>query len=141
MEAQTASESQERERTAAQLVTDLSEQTARLVRQEMELARVELSQKGKQAGLGAGMFGGAGIFVVYAMGALVAAAILGLSKAVTSWLAAVIVAGALGLLAGVSALIGKHELGHGVPLVPEQTIETLREDVEVARERAREGRA
>src|SRR5437016_7424752 len=75
----------------SELVKQLSEQTSRLARQEVELAKAELQVKGKRAGIGAGMFGGAGIFGFYALGALVAAAILGLATAVAAWLAALIV--------------------------------------------------
>ena len=81
-----------------------SDQTATLVRQELELAKAELTTKGKQVGLGAGMFGGAGVFGVYAFGALTAALILALSLAVTGWLAALIVAAVYGAIAGVLAL-------------------------------------
>ena len=71
----------------AELVKQLSEQSSRLARQEMELAKAEMTAKGKQAGIGAGMFGGAGMIGFYALGALIAAAILGLATAVASWLA------------------------------------------------------
>src|SRR5207248_1894609 len=91
----------------AELVKQLSEQTSRLARQEVELAKAELAVKGKRAGLGAGMFGGAGVFGFYALGALVAAAILGLGTAVAGWLAALIVTAALGAIAGGLALQGK----------------------------------
>lgn len=128
------------ERSVADLLKQLSDQTATLVRQEMELAKVELTAKGKQAGLGAGMFGAAGIVGLFAVGALVAAAVLALSLAVTGWLAAVIVAAALGALAGVLALTGKSHVQRGVPPAPEQTIETVKQDVQVVKEHAREGR-
>src|SRR5207248_4215804 len=84
----------------AELVKQLSEQTSRLARQEVELARAELALKAKRAGLGIGMFGGAGGVGFYALGALVAAAILGLATGVAGWLAALIVAAVLGALAG-----------------------------------------
>jgi membrane protein len=124
----------------AELVKQLSEQTSRLARHEVELARAELMAKGKRAGLGAGMFGGAGIVALYAVGALTAAAILGLSKAVAGWAAALIVAGALGALAGVLALGGRREVQQAVPPVPEQATESVKEDVEVAKARAQAGR-
>src|SRR5881227_783258 len=73
-----------------ELVKQLSEQSSRLARQEVELAKVELQGKGKRAGLGAGMFGAAGIVGLYALGALTAAGVLGLTKAVQAWLAALI---------------------------------------------------
>lgn len=128
------------ERSAAELLKQLSDQTTTLVRQELELAKVELTAKGKQAGIGAGMFGAAGMLGLYALGALTAAAILALSLAVTGWLAALIVAGVYGVIAGVLALSGKTRVSRGVPPTPEQTVETVKADVEYARERAKEGR-
>ena len=95
------------EQPVSELVKQLSEQTARLARQEVELAKAELVVKGKRAGIGAGMFGGAGICGLYAAGALTAAAVLALATAVTAWLAALIVGVALAALAGVLALQGK----------------------------------
>jgi uncharacterized membrane protein YqjE len=141
MAAGTDEQTQDSQRSAGQLVNDLSEQTAKLLRQELELARAELTQKGKQAGIGAGLLSGAGVFLLYAIGALTAGAILLLSRAITSWLAAVIVAAALVLIAGIAALIGKTELTRGVPPLPEQAVQTTKDDVEMVRERAREGRA
>lgn len=128
------------ERSVADLLKQLSDQTATLVRQELELAKVELTAKGKQAGIGAGLFGAAGMLGFYAVGALVAAAILALSLAVTGWLAALIVAAVIGAGAGILALGGKNRVSRGVPPVPQQTVETVREDVQVARESVREGR-
>lgn len=128
------------ERSVADLLKQLSDQTATLVRQELELAKVELTAKGKQAGIGAGLFGAAGMLGFYAVGALVAAAILALSLAVTGWLAALIVAAVIGAGAGILALGGKNRVSRGVPPVPEQTVETVCEDVQVARESVREGR-
>ena len=96
-------------RSVADLLTQASDQTATLVRQELELAKAELTIKGKQVGLGAGMFGGAGVFGVYAFGALTAAIILALSLAVTGWLAALIVAVAYGAVAGVTGAAGQEQ--------------------------------
>jgi Putative Actinobacterial Holin-X, holin superfamily III len=124
----------------AELVKQLSEQTSRLARQEVELAKAELQQKGKRAGLGAGMFGGAGVFGLYALGALTAAAILGLSKAVAAWLAALIVAAAIGAIAGILALVGKQQVQRATPPVPEQATESVKEDVQWAKTRAQAGR-
>ena len=127
--------------STAELVKQLSEQTSRLARQEVELAKAELTTKGKRAGLGAGMFGGAGILALYMVGALTAAAILGLSKAVAPWLAALIVAAALGAIAGILALTGKREVQQAVPPVPEQATESVKEDVQVAKAHAQAGRS
>jgi hypothetical protein len=118
----------------------LSEQTSTLIRQEMELARAELTAKGKQAGLGIGMFGGAGIVALYAVGALTAVFILLLSKAMTGWLAALIVTVAYGAVAGILALAGRDRVQRGLPPTPQQTIETVREDVQTTKQRAMEGR-
>ena len=128
------------DRSIAELLGRLSEQTAALVRQELDLARAELTTKGKQAGVGAGMFGGAGLFGLYALGALTACLILALATAMDGWLAALIVAAVYGAIAGVLALTGKNRVKQGVPPVPEQTVETVREDVDVARRRVKEGR-
>ena len=108
------------EESAADLVRQLSEQTSRLARQEVELAKAELALKGKRAGIGAGMFGGAGMLGMYALGALVATAILGIATAVAAWLAALIIAAVLGLLAAVLAMQGKRKVKQGTPPVPEQ---------------------
>src|SRR3954470_13623887 len=93
--------------STADLMRQLSEQTARLVSQEIELAKAEVSEKGKAAGIGAGMFGGALGAGFHAVGALVATMIAGLSEAVDTWLAALIVTVLLGAVAGVLALRGK----------------------------------
>src|SRR5689334_11137088 len=98
------------EASAGELVKQLSEQTSRLVRQEMELAKAELAIKGKRAGIGAGMFGTAGLLGLYAVGALITAAIAALATAVDTWLAALIVAVVLGAAAGVVALMGKNKV-------------------------------
>jgi tetrahydromethanopterin S-methyltransferase subunit C len=126
--------------SAAELVKQLSEQTSRLVRQEVELAKAELAIKGKRAGLGLGMFGGAGAFGFYALGALVAAAILGLSTAVKPWLAALIIGAALLLVAGMVALVGKNKVQQATPPMPEQTTESVKTDVEVAKTQFAAGR-
>jgi uncharacterized membrane protein YqjE len=126
--------------SAADLVKQLSEQTSRLVRQEVELAKVELTQKGKRAGVGAGMFGAAGLFGLYALGALTAAAIAALATALATWLAALIVAAVWGAIAGVMALTGKKQVQQAVPPVPEDTVESVKEDVQWTKARAQQGR-
>src|SRR5437660_12460117 len=93
----------EADRPAAELLRELSDQTATLVRQELDLAKAEVTTKGKRAGLGAGMFGGASVFGLYALGALTACAILALAMAMDGWLAALIVAAVYGAIAGVLA--------------------------------------
>jgi hypothetical protein len=122
------------------LIKQLSEQSSALARQEVELAKAELQQKGKQVGLGAGMFGGAGVFGLYALGALTACAILALATAVDAWLAALIVTVVWAAIAGVLALTGKNRVQQGSPPVPEQTIESVKEDVQWTKEHAQSGR-
>jgi membrane protein len=129
-----------RERPTGELVKDLSTQVSTLVRQELELAKVELTAKGKQAGIGAGMFGGAGLFALYGVGAVVACAILALSTAVAGWLAALIVAVVLFAVAGVLALMGKSRARRAAPPVPEQTVATVKEDVRYTKEHIAEAR-
>jgi hypothetical protein len=126
--------------SVAELVKQLSEQTSRLARQEVELAKAELVVKGKRAGIGAGMFGGAGIFGFYALGALTATAILALSTAVAAWLGALIVTVLLGATAGVLALQGKNKIHQASPPVPEQATESVNEDIQWAKTRAQAGR-
>jgi MFS family permease len=123
-----------------ELVKQLSEQSSRLARQEVELAKAELAAKGKRAGIGAGMFGGAGAFGFYGLGALIAAAVLALATAVAAWLAALIVAVVLAVIAGILALIGKHEIREATPPVPEQATESVKEDVEFAKTRVQAAR-
>lgn len=130
----------ETERSAGELMRELSEQTSRLVRQELELARLEVTEKGKRAGIGAGMFGGAGALGFYALGALTAAAVLALATAVTAWLAALIVAAVYGLIAGGLALSGKAKVQQATPPIPEQAAESVKEDVQWARTRATQSR-
>ena len=128
------------DRSIAELFKRLSDQTTTLARQEVDLAKAELAAKGKQAGLGAGMFGGATIFGLYALGSLTACVILALATAMSGWLAALIVAAVYGVIAGGLALAGKSKVEKSVPPVPEQTIETVKEDVELTKARAKEGR-
>jgi uncharacterized membrane protein YqjE len=130
----------QRERPTGELVKDLSTQVSTLVRQELELAKVELTAKGKQAGIGAGMFGGAGLFALYGVGALVTCAIIALATAVAPWLAALIVAVVLFAIAGVLALLGKARAQRAGPPMPEQTVATIKEDVRYTKEHVAEAR-
>jgi uncharacterized membrane protein YqjE len=130
----------ENDRSTAELLRQLSEQTGDLVRKEMELAKAELRVKGKAAGLGAGMFGGAGLVALYAVGALTACAILALAIVVDAWLAALIVGVAYAAIAGILALTGKKKVEQATPPVPEQAIESTKEDVEWTKQRAQAAR-
>jgi nitrate/nitrite transporter NarK len=120
---------------------ELSEQTTTLVRQELELAKLELGEKGKRAGIGAGMFGGAGALGLYALGALTACFVLALATAMDAWLAALIVAAVYGAAAGALALQGKSKVGQAVPPVPEQATESVKEDVQWTKTRAKQARS
>jgi uncharacterized membrane protein YqjE len=130
-----------REEPVSELLNRLSKQTQTLVRQELELAKVELSEKGKRAGLGAGMFGGAGLLGLFALGALTACFILALATAVAGWLAALIVAVVYAGIAGALALEGRTKVKEATPPIPEQTKESVRRDVEWAKERAKAARS
>jgi hypothetical protein len=129
-----------RERPAGELLKDLSQQTSTLVRQELDLAKAELSQKGKQLGAGAGLLVGAAIVALLALGALTAGLIAVLATAVAMWLAAVIVAVVYAALAGALAIAGRGRIQKAAPPAPEQTIETVKEDVQWAKTRTRSGR-
>ena len=121
-----------RERPFAELVKDLSQQTSTLVRQEIELARVELQQKGKVAGKGVGMLGGAAVAGLLALGALTAALIVLLDTAMATWVAALIVMALWAVLAAVLAKAGQKSLQQATPPAP-QTIETVKEDIQWAK--------
>jgi membrane protein len=124
----------------AALLRDLSEQTSTLVRKELELARLEMTDKGKRVGVGAGMFGGAGALGVYALGALIAAAILALATAITAWLAALAVAAICGAIAAGMALVGRRKVTQATPPIPEQATESVKEDVRWTKTKAQEAR-
>jgi uncharacterized membrane protein YqjE len=128
------------EQSTAELLRQLSEQTTKLVRQEIDLAKAELTEKGKKAGIGAGMFGGAGALAFYAFGALTACLVLALATAVDGWLAALIVAVVYGAAAGVLALTGKQKVMEATPPVPEQAVDSTKEDVKWVKTRAKAAR-
>jgi MFS family permease len=128
-----------RERPFGDLIQQLAKETSTLVRQEIELAKAEVSEKGRQAGKGMGMFGAAGIVALLALGALTAAAILALDHAVAGWLAALIVAAIYSAAAGLLALAGKGRVQEATPPAP-QTMETVKEDIEWAKTRGRSAR-
>jgi hypothetical protein len=111
-----------RERPLGELLKQLSEQTTRLVRQELELAKAELTHKGRQAGAGAGLFGGF---------------ILALNAVMPAWLAALIVAVVYAVIAFVLVKQGQARIKRATPPVPTQTIETVKEDVEWAKTQMR----
>src|SRR2546423_11090442 len=128
------------EPSVAELVKQLSEQSSALARKEVELAKLEVTEKAKRTGIGAGMFGGAGMLGVAAFGALTACFILALNLAVAGWAAALIVAGAYGLIAGGLAMTGKSNLQKGTPPAPQQAVESTKEDVAWVKDRAKSSR-
>jgi len=119
------------------LVQRMSQQTATLVRKELELAQVEMKEKGKRAGIGVGLFGGAGLVAAYAVGALIATIILVLATILDEgWIAALIVTVVLFAIAGVAALMGKKQVEQATPPQPEQAIESTKRDVDEVKGRA-----
>lgn len=122
------------DRSTGELLSALTEQVSTLVRDEMRLARAEMSEAGKRYGVGAGMFGGAGLVALYGLGVLIAAAVLGLAAALDAWLAALIVAVVLFAVAGVLALVGKKNVDKA-PSFPGNRVESVKADVEAAKER------
>ena len=138
MEGTTRFERTDDERSVGELVQQLSQHTTTLIRQELRLAQSELQEKGKRVGIGAGMFGGAGLVALYGVGALVAAAIIGIGTLLEPWIAALIVGVVLLAVAGVLALTGRKQVERGTPPLPEQAIESAKRDVdEVKAARAR----
>lgn len=121
------------------LVQRMSQQTATLVRKELELAQVEMKEKGKRAGIGVGLFGGAGLVAAYGVGALIATLILVLATFLEGWVAALIVTAVLFAIAGVAALMGKKQVEQATPPQPEQAIESTKRDVDEVKGRASRG--
>jgi hypothetical protein len=128
-----------RDHSTGELLKQLSNETTTLVRQEIELMKAELAQKARPAGIGAGMFGGAGLFGLGAFLALTGFFIALLDGAMPIWLAALIVAAVYAAIAGVLALTGRQKVREATPVAPEQTMESVKEDVQWAKTRARSG--
>jgi Flp pilus assembly protein TadB len=122
--------------STAELIRHLSEEVSRLVRDEIRLATMELTRKGRRAGLGAGLFGGAGVIALYGGGAVVAAVIILVAHVLTPWVAALVVGVALLIVAAVLALIGKRQMGKATPPLPQEAIQNLKADVDVVKESA-----
>lgn len=118
-----------KERPLGELLRDLSQETATLVRQEIALARAELTHTGKKAGIGAGLFGGAGVVGLLALGALTACLILALNEAMPAWLAALVVAVVYGAIAAFLGMRGRDRIQEATPPAP-QTVETVKEDAQ-----------
>lgn len=119
-----------------ELVGRASQQIAQLVREEMQLARAEMNEKGKRFGMGGGLFGGAGLIAVLGLQALVAAAIIALALVLPWWAAGLIITGVLFLIAGVLAAAGKKNIRQATPPKPEQAMSSVQRDVREIKERA-----
>jgi hypothetical protein len=128
------------DKSIAELTKQLSDQATALASKEVELAKAELALKGKRLGMGAGMFGGAGLIGAYAFGALTACLILALATGVEGWLAALIVAAVYAAIAWGLALTGKKKVEQGTPPVPEQAIESTQADIESTRDHVKAAR-
>jgi uncharacterized membrane protein YqjE len=119
-----------RERSTGELVRDLSEQASTLVRKEVELAKVEMAEKGRKAGAGIGLLAGAAVAALLMLGALTAFLVLALDEGMDTWLAALIVTVLWGVVAGALALVGREKLREMGTPVPEKTVESVKEDIE-----------
>jgi len=129
-----------RERPIGELLKQLSNETTTLVRQELDLAKAEMAQKGQHAGKGAGMFGGAGVIGFLALAALTAALVMAIDKATANWVAALIVGAVYAAIAGILALQGRNKVRDAVPPAPEQAVESVKEDVQWAKTRTQSAR-
>ena len=129
-----------REQPVGELLRQLADETTTLVRQELELAKAEMAEKGKRAGIGVGMWGAAGMVGLLALGAFTAALILALDGAMPNWAAALLVTAVYAVIAGVLYLRGKERVDAVGTPVPEEAIDNIKEDVEWAKTRAKSGR-
>ena len=120
--------------STGELIGQLTDQLSRLVRDEVRLAQAEVTQKAKRLGIGAGLFGGAGLVAVLGLNALITAAILGLANVLPGWLAAIIIAVVLFAVAGVLALIGRKDVQQATPPLPTETVASVQADVAAVKE-------
>jgi MFS family permease len=123
--------------STAELLKELGNEVSTLVRQEVQLAKAELAEKGKRMGAGGAMFGVAAVAGVAALGALVATWILALALVLPAWAAALIVTLVFGSVAVVAALAGKNKVQEGAPPLPEEAVESVKEDVAWAKNQLR----
>jgi hypothetical protein len=126
-----------RDHSIAELVKDLATETSTLVRQEIDLAKAEMTDRGKRAGKGVGMLAAGAAVALLAFGALTAGLIAALDLAMPTWLAALIVTVVYGVIAAVLVQIGRKQVQEAAPPVPEDTIESVKEDVQWAKTRTR----
>jgi uncharacterized membrane protein YqjE len=125
------------EASTGELISRLSEQVTRLVREELRLAQLELQRKGKSLGVGAGMAGAAVVLIWFAVAALVCAAIAGIALVLPVWASALIVAAVLAIVAAILALFGRNKVKQGTPPLPEQAIAGSRQDIGMIKEHVR----
>jgi uncharacterized membrane protein YqjE len=125
------------EASTSELVQRLGEQVSRLVRDELRLARVELTDKGKRAGIGAGLLGGGGLIALYGVAAVLAGVILLLAQVMWDWLAAVLVGVVLLAVAGIMALQGRNKVREATPPVPKEAVDSVKADIDEISARAR----
>ena len=129
------------DRSLNELIQQLSQQTSMLARMEVELAKAEVTEKGKRLGIGVGEFGAAALLGFFAFGALTAAFVLVLATFLEGWIAALIVTVVYAAIAAVLALTGKKQVEKGSPPVPGEAIETTKKDIETAKRGVKEGRS
>ncbi len=129
------------DRSLSELVQQLTEQTSALARKEVELAKAEVTAKGRRLGMGAAEFGAAGVIGLYAGGALTATSILVLATFLEGWIAALIVSVVYAAIAGALALSGKKQVEAGSPPIPQRAIDSTRQDIDAAKRGAKEGRS
>jgi hypothetical protein len=123
------------DRPIGDLAKQLSEQVSRLVREELRLAELEMTQKGKRLGVGAAMFGSGGAVALYGVATVLAAAILLLAKVIPAWGSALVVGGVLFAISATLAVLGRKQVRGAAPPVPRQTVDSVKADVEEIKER------
>jgi uncharacterized membrane protein YqjE len=123
------------ERSTGELVKMVTEQVSVLVRDELKLAQLEMTTKGKQAGKGMGMLGGGGLIALYGVACLIACVIIAISHSLQAWLSALIVGAALLLIAAVLAVLGRSHVRKATPPMPTQAVDSVKTDVAEIKER------
>lgn len=126
-----------REHSIGELVKDLASETSTLVRQEIDLAKAEMTDRGKRAGKGVGMLAAGAAVALLALGALTACLIAVLDLAMPTWAAALIVTAVYAAIAGALLMSGRNQVREAAPPIPEQTIDSVKEDVQWAKTRTR----
>ena len=129
------------DQSTSELVQRASEQITRLVRDEIALAKAELAEKGKHAGIGVGLFGGGGVLALYGVGALIATLIIVFDLFLPLWLAALIVTVVLFAVAGILALLGKKQVTRATPPEPAEAVASVKADVDQVKHAVKAGRS